>query len=145
MLRVTCRRVAAVVAVGLWASACSPSPQPLAADHPGAVIASEVDNADDFGAEAQRRGLPWICASGGSPDWELCILHAEGVTGLVAFGGTQGLKAVVTGTGLESGVVVDLTGPGWFGVSRAAGSITISVQLGGREIGSLYSALFPRP
>ncbi|HKX74794.1 MAG TPA: hypothetical protein VJR05_05315 [Acidimicrobiia bacterium] len=145
MSRARCRRAAVVVAAGLWASACSSSPQPLAEDHPAAVIASEVDNAEDFGEEAGRRGLPWICASGGSPDWELCILHAGGVTGLVAFGATQGLTAVVTGTGLEAGVVVDLAGPGWFGVRRTEGSIAISVQLGGREIGSFYSDVFPRP
>jgi hypothetical protein len=113
--------------------------------HPAAeLVAGGAADTQGFTEEALALDLAFFCGAGGGPrPWQLCLVHSDGITALVTFGNTGGMVARVTGTGLGRGVLVRLDSGRILGIRREGGAISVSIETGGRVIGSLGGDSFP--
>ncbi len=134
-----------LVAVALLTPGCTGSQLVDIPDsHPAAeLVAGGVVDTEGFAEEALALNLPVLCgAGGGVRPWQLCLAHSNGVTAFVTFGDTEGMVARVTGTGLERGVLIRLDTGRMIGIPRE-GAISVSIETGGRQIGTLRASDFP--
>ncbi len=135
--------LACLLAVGACDTPVAVSPVPDT--HPAVQLAAVAENQKDFSEAALREELPFVCAGGEGRlrSWELCLLHSNGVTALVSFGDAEGITAVVTYPGSPGALLIPLDAETIPGIHREGGSISVSLQAAGREIGSIGSAALP--
>lgn len=142
----TSKPLVLLLAVMTMTAGCTVSPLVDVPDsHPAAELVAEgVVDTQGLAEEAEELGVPSVCGSGGGPrPWQLCLVHSDGITAFVTFGSTEGMVARVTGTGLGRGVLVPLDSGRIPGILREGGAISVSIETGGRVIGSLGGDSFP--
>ena len=135
-----------LVSAALLTAGCADSPVVDVPDsHPAAeLVAGGVVDIEAFTEGALALNLPSLCgAGGGVRPWQLCLAHSNDITAFVPLGNTEGMVARVTGTGLGRGVLIRLDTGRMFGIPRDGGAISVSIETGDRQIGTLGAGAFP--